>query len=216
VVESYNWSFAQIQLNYMDEKFQAGKAGLNYADHKGLGTVIMEPLRGGCLTKNVPDDVKAIWNRAEVKKSPSEWALRYLWNQPQVDIVLSGMSTMEQVNENLEIANRGKLNSLTKDELELYKRVQDIYFERTHVGCTACGYCMPCPMGVDIPLNLSLLNDVYMYKNMEKPVGNYKFLAGKKMSAGYCNQCGDCEKICTQNIQITKYLKENVDLFERK
>lgn len=214
VVDSYDWNFAQVQLNYMDEKFQAGKAGLDYAANKGLGTVVMEPLRGGCLTNNLPEEVQAVWNQALNKKSPAEWGLRYLWNQPEVNVVLSGMNTMEQLNENLEISNRGRVNSLTKDELMLYNKVRDIYKERTHVGCTGCNYCMPCPRGVDIPLNLSLLNDVYMYKNMTKPVGNYKFLKGKKMSAGYCNQCRDCEKKCTQNIPITKYLQENVDLFE--
>ncbi len=214
VVDSYDWSFAQIQLNYMDEKFQAGKAGLDYANNQDLGTVIMEPLRGGCLTKNLPEEVKSIWNGAENKKSPAEWGLRYLWNQPEVNVVLSGMSTMEQLNENLEIAKRGHVNSLTTDELELYEKVKNIHAESVHVGCTGCNYCMPCPKGVDIPLNLSLLNDVYMYKNMEKPTGNYKFLMGKKMSADYCNQCGECEKICTQNLEIISYLRENVDLFE--
>jgi len=214
VVDSYDWSFAQVQLNYMDEKFQAGKPGLDYAASKNIGTVVMEPLRGGCLTKDIPADVQAVWDQAEDKKSPAEWGLRYLWNQPEVSVVLSGMSTMEQLNENLEITERGQVNSLTRNELELYEEVKAIYQERVHVGCTSCNYCMPCPMGVDIPLNLSLLNDVYMYKNMEKPVGNYKFLKGKKMSAGYCNQCGDCEKKCTQNLQIRDYLAENVDLFE--
>lgn len=214
VVDSYDWSFAQVQLNYMDEKFQAGKAGVDYAANKGLGTVIMEPLRGGCLTNNVPNEVNAVWDKASVKKTPAEWALRYLWNQPEVNVVLSGMSTMEQVNENLEIANRGKINSLTREELVLYNEVREIYSERIHVGCTGCNYCMPCPKGVDIPLNLSLLNDVYMYKNLEKPTGNYKFLTAKKMSAGFCNQCGDCERKCTQNLEITKYLNENVELFE--
>jgi uncharacterized protein len=214
VVDSYDWSFAQVQLNYMDEKFQAGKAGLDYAANKDLGTVVMEPLRGGCLTKYIPEEVQAVWNQAENKKSPVEWGLRYLWNQPEVNVVLSGMSTMAQVNENLEIAERGQVNSLTKDEMKLYEEVKDVYREKIHVGCTGCNYCMPCPRGVDIPLNLSLLNDVYMYQNMEKPCGNYKFLSAKKMSAGYCNQCGDCEKKCTQNLQITKYLAENVDLFE--
>ncbi len=214
VVDSYDWSLAQVQLNYMDEKFQAGKAGLDLAAKKGLGTVVMEPLRGGCLTNNVPKDVKAVWDLAEYKKSPAEWALRYLWNQPEVNVVLSGMSTMEQVNENLQIASQGNVNSLSESELELYNQVREIYSNRTHVGCTGCNYCMPCPRGVDIPLNLSLLNDVYMYKNMEKPSGNYKFLTAKKMSAGYCNQCGDCEKKCTQKIHITKYLGENVETFE--
>jgi uncharacterized protein len=214
VVDSYNWSFAQVQLNYMDQKFQAGQAGVDYAAARGLGTVIMEPLRGGCLTNNIPSEVQTIWDSAEVRRSPAEWALRYLWNQKEVNVVLSGMSTMEQVNENLEIAGNGLENSLTESELDLYNQVKEIYTERIHVGCTGCNYCMPCPRGVDIPLNLNLLNDVYMYKNMEKPTGNYKFLTAKKMSADYCNQCGDCEKKCTQNLPIIKFLNETENTFK--
>ena len=214
VVDSYDWSFAQVQLNYMDKDFQAGQAGVDYAAAKGLGTVIMEPLRGGCLTNNVPSEVQKIWDSSEVKRSPAEWALRYLWNQEQVNVVLSGMSTMEQLNENLEIASNGLENSLTESEMDLYNQVKDIYTERIHVGCTGCNYCMPCEMGVDIPLNLNLLNDVYMYKNMEKPTGNYKFLTAKKMSADYCNECGECEKKCSQNIPIVKFMHETKNTFK--
>jgi len=214
VVDSYDWSFAQVQLNYMDKDFQAGQAGVDYAAAKGLGTVIMEPLRGGCLTNNVPSEVQKIWDSSEVKRSPAEWALRYLWNQEQVNVVLSGMSTMEQLNENLEIASNGLKNSLTESEMDLYNQVKDIYTERIHVGCTGCNYCMPCEMGVDIPLNLNLLNDVYMYKNMEKPTGNYKFLTAKKMSADYCNECGECEKKCSQNIPIVKFMQETKNTFK--
>ena len=214
VVDSYDWSFAQVQLNYMDKDFQAGQAGVDYAAAKGLGTVIMEPLRGGCLTNNVPSEVQKIWDSSEVKRSPAEWALRYLWNQEQVNVVLSGMSTMGQLNENLEIASNGLKNSLTESEMDLYNQVKDIYTERIHVGCTGCNYCMPCEMGVDIPLNLNLLNDVYMYKNMEKPTGNYKFLTAKKMSADYCNECGECEKKCSQNIPIVKFMQETKNTFK--
>jgi predicted aldo/keto reductase-like oxidoreductase len=214
VVDSYDWSFAQVQLNYMDKDFQAGQAGVDYAAAKGLGTVIMEPLRGGCLTNNVPSEVQKIWDSSEVKRSPAEWALRYLWDQEQVNVVLSGMSTMEQLNENLEIASNGLENSLTESEMDLYNQVKDIYTERIHVGCTGCNYCMPCEMGVDIPLNLNLLNDVYMYKNMEKPTGNYKFLTAKKMSADYCNECGECEKRCSQNIPIVKFMQETKNTFK--
>jgi predicted aldo/keto reductase-like oxidoreductase len=215
VVDSYNWSFSQIQYNYMDQDFQAGRAGLEYAASKNLGTVIMEPLRGGCLTNNIPHDIQSIWDGAEVKRSPVEWALRFLWDQTDVNIVLSGMSTMEQVKENIKIAANSHANTLTPDELNLYNRVRDVYSEHIHVGCTGCNYCMPCKMGVDIPLNLNLLNDVYIYKNMEKPSGNYKFLSAKKMSASFCTECGECEEKCTQNIPIRKFLKETSETFEK-
>lgn len=180
-----------------------------------MGTVIMEPLRGGCLTKNIPNDIKSIWDSALIHRSPAEWALRYIWNQPQVNVVLSGMSTLEQVVENIKFAENGKVNSLTDDELELYKRVKEAYNSKIHVACTGCNYCMPCKMGVDIPLNLNLLNDVYIYKNMDKPLGNYTFLSAKKMSASFCTDCGECLDKCTQNIQINKYLKETSETFEK-
>ena len=199
----------------MDQDFQAGKAGLDYASSKNLGTVIMEPLRGGCLTNNIPPDIQAVWDSSLVKRTPAEWALRFLWDQPEVNVVLSGMSTMEQVKENIQIAAEGKVNTLTYDELNLFEEVKEIYKERIHVTCTGCNYCMPCKNGVDIPLNLNLLNDVYIYENLEKPSANYKFLTAKKMSASYCDDCGECEEKCTQNIPIRKYLKEAVSTFEK-
>lgn len=125
------------------------------------------------------------------------------------------MSTAEQVVENIKIAEQGHENSLTTDEKNLIYEVRDTYLGRIHVGCTGCGYCTPCPHGVDIPLNLSLLNDLYIYQNMEKPAGNYKFLKAKKGSASFCTECGECEEKCTQNISIQKYLKETADTFEK-
>jgi uncharacterized protein len=215
IVDSYDWSFSQIQYNYMDQNFQAGKAGLEYIASKDMGTVIMEPLRGGCLTNNIPEDVRSIWNNADIQRSPAEWALRYLWDHPEIDVVLSGMSTMEQLVENIKSAENGTPHSLTDNELDLFKKVKEVYKDKIHVSCTACNYCMPCKKGVDIPLNLNLLNDVYIYSNMEKPTGNYTFLTAKKMSASFCTECGECEEKCTQNIPISKYLKEARETFEK-
>ena len=208
VVDSYKWSFSQTQFNYMDQDFQAGKKGLEYAAAHDLGTVIMEPLRGGCLTNNVPPDIEEIWERAPVKRSLVEWALRFIWDQPEVNVVLSGMSATEHVKENIQIAEEGYANSLTSEEKNLIQEVREAYQTRIHVGCTACGYCMPCPEGVDIPLNLNLLNDVHIYQNLAKPMGNYKFLTAKKQSAIYCTQCGECQVKCTQNIDIMEFLLE--------
>ncbi len=216
VIKSYNWSFTQIQYNYMDQNFQAGRAGLEYAANKGLGTIIMEPLRGGCLTKNIPDDIQNLWDESKVKRSLAEWGLRFLWDQSNINMVLSGMSTMEQVIENIKIAEEGYPQSLMKAEKDLIKNVRKAYSERIHVDCTTCNYCMPCPAGVNIPLNLSLLNDVYIYKNLDKPAGNYFHLSARKMSAAYCIDCGECEEKCTQNIPIKKYLEETAIIFEKK
>lgn len=216
VVDSYKWNFSQIQYNYMDQDFQAGKKGVEYAAAQGLGTVIMEPLRGGCLTNNIPPDIQFLWERAPVKRSLAEWALRFLWDHSEVNVVLSGMSTMDQVKENIQIAEEGNINSLTPEEKNLIQEVREVYQARMHVGCTACGYCMPCPEGVDIPLNLNLLNDVHIYQNMDKPMGNYSFLTAKKQSAAFCTECGECEDKCTQNIEIRKYLKETEDILGKK
>ncbi|MEN6574616.1 aldo/keto reductase [Methanobacterium aggregans] len=214
-VDSYKWSFCQIQYNYMDQNFQAGRKGLEYAAKRGLGTAIMEPLRGGCLTRNIPEDIQTIWDRVETKRSLAEWALRFLWDQEDVNLVISGMNSMEDVVENVEIAERGIPNSLTEDERNLIDDVQEAYISRVHVGCTGCNYCMPCQEGVNIPLNLSLLDDVYIYENLDKPSGNYFHLMGRKMSAGYCTECGVCEENCTQNLPIRKYLKETRETFEK-
>ena len=215
IADSYPWSFAQIQYNYMDQDFQAGKDGLEYIKTRDMGSVIMEPLRGGCLTRNIPSEIQSIWDQAPTKRTLAEWGLRFLWNQEEVDLVLSGMSTMEQVEENLRIADEGYANSLTSEELDIIQEVREAYQARIHVGCTACGYCMPCPEGVDIPLNLNLLNDVYIYQNLDKPSGNYSFLSAKKMSAAYCTLCGECEEKCTQKIPIREYLKEAAETFEK-
>ncbi len=214
IVDSYDWSLAQIQYNYMDEEFQAGKAGLDYMASKNMGTVIMEPLRGGCLTSNIPPDIQAIWDKAGTKRSPAEWALLFLWDHPEIDLVLSGMNTMEDVLENIAIAEKGFPNSLLDDELNLIQEVKEAYREKTYVDCTNCGYCTPCPEGVDIPLNLSLLNEFYIYQNMGKSKSNYTFLKAKLGSATFCNQCGECEEKCTQNIPIRKYLEEARQTFE--
>jgi len=216
ITDSYNWSFAQIQYNYMDHEFQAGKAGLEYISTKNMGTTIMEPLRGGCLTNNIPQDIQDIWKKSSTKRSLVEWALRFLWDHEEINVVLSGMSTIEHVKENIKIAQEGFANSLTNDEKNLIHEVKESYNERIYARCTGCNYCMPCPEGVDIPLNLNLLNDVHVYQNMQKPSGNYSFLKAKKQSASFCTQCGECEEKCTQNIRVMKYLKEAAKTFEKE
>lgn len=214
IIDSYNWDLSLIQYNYMDQNFQAGKEGLHYIAERNMGTMIMEPLRGGCLTNNIPLDIQAIWDKAVTKRSLAEWALRFLWDQGEIDTVLSGMSTMEQIIENIKITEEGFAGSLTSDEKNLIEEVIEAYGEKVHVMCTRCGYCLPCPAGVDIPLNLSLLNDLYVYQNMEKPLGSYKFLTAKKESATFCTQCGECEDKCTQKLPIQKLIKETSDIFD--
>jgi len=216
IVDGYHWSFSQIQYNYMDQAFQAGKAGLEYAASKGVGTVIMEPLKGGYLTNNIPPDIQALWDRARVKRSPAEWGLRFLWDQREVDLVLSGMSTMEQVKENLKIADYGIAGSLTDEERDLIFEVKEAFEARTYVACSDCNYCMPCKNGVNIPQNLNLLNELYIYQNMPRTAASYSFLSINESSAVSCTECGECEEKCTQDIPIREYLKEIAETFKKE
>ncbi|HML25927.1 MAG TPA: aldo/keto reductase, partial [Methanomethylovorans sp.] len=151
VVDGYDWDFCQIQYNFLDEDIQAGRKGLEYAASHDFGVVIMEPLRGGNLTDPVPCEIMDIWNEADVKRSPAEWALRWVWNHPEVTVVLSGMTEPYHVEENLKAAEEGLADSLTPEELELISRVADKYRELMKINCTGCRYCMPCPQAADIP-----------------------------------------------------------------
>jgi uncharacterized protein len=220
IVDAYDWDFCQIQYNILDEKNQAGKKGLEYAASKGFGVVIMEPLRGGNLTKNVPQAVKDIWDEVPVKRSPVEWALRWVWNHPEVTVVLSGMNEETHIEENLKIAGEAYPNSLTKDELQLIKKVGQKYRELMKVGCTGCRYCMPCPSGVNIPLCFELYNNLYMSSN----TGNVKFLYAEHLSgtlsvgetryASQCAQCRQCLEKCPQHIDIPAMLELVVEKLE--
>jgi predicted aldo/keto reductase-like oxidoreductase len=147
IVDDYDWDACVIQYNYLDENNQAGTEGLKYAAEKGLGVVVMEPLRGGNLAGRIPPAVQAIWDEAEVKRSPAEWALRWLWNHLEVTVVLSGMNREDHIRENLRIADEGHPNSLSERELELVRRVAETYRGLMKAGCTGCRYCMPCPSG---------------------------------------------------------------------
>jgi uncharacterized protein len=214
VVDSYEWDICQIQLNYMDENHQAGVEGLKYAKSQNLGTVIMEPLRGGCLTRNIPEDVQEIWNLADEPKTPPEWGFKYLWDYEDIDIVLSGMSTLEQIEENIGFAESGLKNSFTKNDKEIIKEVKMAYRENIAVDCTSCGYCMPCPEGVDIPKNFNILNNAYMFNDPNGLKMQYMSLLTEKQRASSCKMCGECQKMCPQMIPITEKLKEVVDTFE--
>jgi predicted aldo/keto reductase-like oxidoreductase len=207
IVDSYDWEICQIQYNFFDENYQAGKEGLTYAASKGLGVVVMEPLRGGKLTDRIPPEVKTIWESAEKKRTPAEWALRWVWNHPEVSTALSGVSTMGQIMENIRVANEGEPNSLSEKELSTIAQVKEVYRKMLKIDCTGCGYCMPCETGVDIPLNFSLYNDLFMFKNPEINVFLYKELISPERRASACIECGKCEERCPQHLQIQEALK---------
>jgi len=176
IVDSYDWSLAQIHYNYVDDNYQAGTEGLKYAAAKGLAVVVMEPLRGGRLTKVVPDDVMGVWDRAPVKRTPAEWGLRWVWNHPEVTVVLSGMSTLDQVRENVRVAEDALPLSLTAAELDLIAQAREIYKRRIKVTCSECRYCIPCPNCVQIPDIFSVYNDAFVYGTLADSLRMYDSL----------------------------------------
>jgi uncharacterized protein len=216
IVDAYDWSFCQIQYNFMDEDFQAGRAGLEYAAGKGLGVMIMEPLRGGSVTKQIPAEVQAVWDKAKVKRSAAEWALRFAWNRPEASTVLSGMTEPAQVEENVRIAGESQANSLSAEELALIQEVRAVYQARTRVQCTSCGYCLPCPNGVNIPGNFLQLNNLALYRNRESAEFFYFQVFSEAQRASNCEECGKCEVLCPQQIPIQAMLKEVAREFEKE
>ena len=214
VIDSYNWDICQVQYNIVDENFQAGREGINYASNQGIGVVIMEPLRGGTLVKNVPDDVQEIYAEASSERTPAEWALKYLWDQKEIDLVLSGMTSFKDLDENLKIAEKGFPDSLNPEEKMIIREVRAAYRLRKQINCTQCGYCMPCSSGVDIPGNFQELNHAYMFQDIENSRMNYYMLLEEGERASSCTECGECEKLCPQMIPIQETLKKVQKTFE--
>jgi hypothetical protein len=208
VVDSYQWDMCQIQYNYVDEDIQAGSEGLKYAAEKGLGLVIMEPLKGGVLADHVPPEVQKIWDNAPLKRTPVEWAFRYLWDIPEISVVLSGMNTMEQLQENLQTADNGQPHSLTPEEIQLMGEVKEVYQGKISVECSKCGYCMPCPSGINIPQCLSYLNQAGMLEDSSEVKNQYYFMLKDTEMAGNCLECGLCEEMCSQHLPIREELKK--------
>ncbi len=208
IVDSYDWDACLIQLNFMDHDYQAGVEGMRYAQDNDMAVAIMEPLRGGKLAENVPDDVMEVWQQADVDRTPADWALRWVCNHPEVSVVLSGMSNMQQMKENIETVKDAYPNSLTDQEIEIIEEVRDIYLDRMQVNCTSCEYCLPCPQEVSIPRILSLWNEASMYQTKESAAKRYASMQEDDKSAVECVECGACEEECPQTIKIIDALKE--------
>jgi uncharacterized protein len=212
IVDDYPWDFCQIQYNYLDENFQAGREGLEYAAAKGLGVIAMEPLRGGNLVGKMPAEVQRIWNRADTKRTPAEWAFRWIWDHPQITTLLSGMNEEDHIDENCRIAGEATPHSLKAEELKLVDEVKETYRKLMKVGCTGCGYCMPCPAGVDIPVCFSYYNSTHLFKARHAKVQYMAFTSGmgggKPSYASLCKDCGKCEKVCPQHLTIRTHLQE--------
>jgi predicted aldo/keto reductase-like oxidoreductase len=215
IVDAHDWTFCQIQLNYMDTEYQAGLEGLRYAAEKGLAVVVMEPIKGGKLAVTPPEEVQDIWAEAETKRTPAEWALQWVWNHPEVSLALSGMTEMWHVDENIKYADRSDPGCLNERELALYKKVRDAYNRLGFVGCTACQYCMPCPEGVDIPIILGLYNEHYMSGGSTEAKTKYWRDMDPENHASNCVACGECEEKCPQQLPIRKFMNETSRLFPK-
>jgi predicted aldo/keto reductase-like oxidoreductase len=214
IVDSYDWGFCQIQYNYLDTENQAGKKGLEYAASKRLGVIVMEPLRGGDLGRpSPPSAVAAVWDTGGQKRSPVEWALRWVWNHPEVTVVLSGMNEESHIAENIAIAENAHPNSLSESELQLIEKVSQTYRKIMKVGCTSCGYCQPCPAGVLIPRCFEIYNNMHMYNTTAEAPFMYVMrmcgaLTGQPGYASQCTQCEECLEKCPQQIDIPAFLEK--------
>lgn len=212
LVDAYPWDFCQIQYNYLDEHFQAGTEGLQYASAKGLGVISMEPLRGGLLGANAPDAVRAVWDRADVKRSPAEWGLRWVWNHREISTLLCGMNEEAHIGENIRAASDALPGAMTGAELALADEAKAVYQKLIKVGCTGCGYCLPCPAGVNIPQCFTYYNDFHFFrkhlfktKYLTSSIGTF---GSDPSYASLCRDCGKCEKHCPQGLPIRRHLGE--------
>jgi predicted aldo/keto reductase-like oxidoreductase len=206
IVDGYaHWSMCQIQYNYMDINNQAGTEGLQYVASKGLGVVVMEPLLGGKLARHIPA-LEPIWDTAVVKHTPADWALQWLWSQPEVSLALSGMSTMQQLEENLASGSTVQAGQLSEDEMTMIATVRETLNTLSPIPCTKCEYCLPCPNGVNIPRNFDVYNQGAMYHDHENARRGYKHWIPDDAKAAQCIQCQECEDKCPQKINISQWM----------
>ena len=210
ICDDYDWAFGQIQYNYMDTEFQAGCAELRHAADKGMGVVVMEPLKGGKLAQKLPPEMQSVFDARAEGWSPAEWALRYVWNEPGVSLLLSGMNSMEQVVENIRVAATATAESLSADQLAVYDHERTALSARVKADCSACRYCMPCASGVDIPGVLAALNNAAMWDDANPWLTGYTRVEGK---AGLCSECGACAEVCPQGLPIPQLMTEAAGLF---
>jgi predicted aldo/keto reductase-like oxidoreductase len=212
IVDANDWTMCQIQYNFLDEKIQAGTEGLKYAASKNLAVMVMEPLRGGALAGKLPKEVQQFYNESKTQRSAAEWGLGWVWNHPEVTVVLSGMNDEKQIAENIKTAETALPNAMKPDELTTIKNVAESYKRLMKVQCTGCEYCMPCPSGVNIPRNFSVYNDYYMFGEEQQSRAIYGMmlmggLTGKRADASLCKECKQCIERCPQHIVIPERLK---------
>ncbi|MDR0493703.1 MAG: aldo/keto reductase [Nitrososphaerota archaeon] len=211
IVQANDWVMCQIQYNYLDEQLQAGTEGLQYAATHRLAVVVMEPLRGGGLAQKLPKEAKRFFDDAPIKRSPAEWGLRWVWDHPEVTVLLSGMNDESQVAENLKTAETALPNTMAPNELELIKHVADAYLRLLKINCTGCQYCLPCTNNINIPRNFQAYNDLYLSGDLQQTRNMYTLflkgeLTGIRADAALCKKCLQCIERCPQHINIPEKL----------
>jgi uncharacterized protein len=216
IIDAFNWDMCLLQFNFYDRDYQAGRQGISYASSKGVGIVGMEPLRGGKLVDKIPAEVQEIWDKAPVKRTPVEWAMRYVWDFPEIATVLSGCSSLDQIVDHTRIVDQAVANSLTPEEHALIEQVRLAYRKLLKIDCTGCAYCMPCPNGVNIPQNFTLYNDSFLFKGAEMNKFFYTGFLTEEQRASGCSDCGVCVDKCPQHIDIPNDLKVVAEYFEKK
>lgn len=212
IVDSYDWDFAQVQFNILDENLQAGIKGIDYAHKQGLGVIVMEPLRGGALVGKMPKEIKELYDKAEVKQSPAEWAFRWVYDHPAITLVLSGMNDMQHIKENIRVASDSLPNTMSETQHAVIEQVKNKYQDLLTVGCTGCEYCLPCPAGINIPGVFKNLNNYHMFGKMSPKMFHLAYHGimtkdGKPHFTSCCTDCGECEKKCPQHIEIRQEFK---------
>ena len=210
LIDAYDWDFCMIQYNYINVNYQAGAAGLKYAHAKGISVFIMEPLLGGRLTRDLPEAAVKLFKESDHDASPVSWALRWLWNQPEVTLVLSGMNETGQINENANLAAKAQVGGMSADEMEVINKVAEVFSASYKIPCTGCNYCLPCPVKINIPDCFMAYNASYSISRITG-ITQYATTSGgftKSFSVHDCTKCGKCEKACPQEIPIMERLKD--------
>lgn len=206
IADSYPWEFCQLQVNFVDTHSQGGVRAIKYAAAKKMGVIIMEPLKGGKIVANIPPTVQKVWDSSKLKISPVDRALRWVWNFPEVSLLLSGMSNLEQLKENVSHSRHGIAGSLSDAELKRFQKAKREYLKLLPFSCTGCRYCLPCPQKVHIPSNLGIYMDAHLFGDIERHKFEYKYFVPDEGKADKCNQCGACLAKCPQKINIPQEL----------
>jgi predicted aldo/keto reductase-like oxidoreductase len=216
IIDAYDWSVCQIQLNFYDQDYQAGREGLAYAAARNIGVIAMEPLRGGKLVDKIPPEIQSIWDSAPTKKSAVEWAMRWVWNFAGIATALTGASTLEQLQDHTRIIKDAAADSLSAAELAIFDQVREAYRKLLRIDCTGCGYCMKCPQGVNIPQAFAMYNDAFLFHSIEQNAFFYNSMVTPEERASNCTACLECVEKCPQKINIPEELVKVRELFQKE